>query len=457
MTEADSTAADRKPASRMLLGLSERALDVIISILLVLASLVLVLVQVPQHTAVSPIDEYVYIDYLHKVPTQLVVHRGEETGQYARLYLSCHGVRTIGLYPEEFCSNWQPADEKDMPNAGLTTADIYTPVYFGATWLLAQPLQWLGVEDLTEAGRYSGFVWLAAAGVLLYLTLRRWKVGHLAAGSVGLLLVGSLPAYWSNTYISTDATALLAGALMLFSLTLFSRPTRRGPWLFVLFAVLVTLAKLQNLIAVAAAGIVLLILALGDVLRSERGARLRTFVRDRRVIAAVSGVVAAVAFQAVWIVVRSAIAVGPSPDQGVAVPLGKKALVAEMFKFFPGVANGGIDPAKLGFPAPIVATMLIWVVVAGVLGLLAVSRRGSAHEALSLATFLVAIVSGPLLAVATTAVTGYYFALPLRYGMPLLPFMLACGAILLERSVWTRTLLPLVAVGSYFAVLTLVG
>lgn len=432
-------------------------MDVLVCAFLILASVVLALVQVPQHTAVSPIDEYVYIDYLDKVPTQLVVHRGEETGQYARLYLSCHGVRTIGLYPEDFCSDWQPADAAEMPNGGLTTADIYTPVYFGATWLMAQPLQLLGVDDLTEAGRYTGAVWLGAAAVLLYLTLRRWKVAPLAAGSVSLLMVGSLPAYWSNTYISTDATALFAGALMLFSLTLFERPTKRAPWLFMLFAALVTLAKLQNLIAVAAAALTLLILALVEAARSERGARVRHFFRDRRVIAAIAGLVLAVAGQAVWIVIRSAIAIGPSPDQGVAVPLGKKALLAEMFKFLPGTANGGIAPDKLGYPAPVLATMLTWVVVAGVLGLLAVSRRGTDHEALALSTFLVAIFSGPLLAVATTAVTGYYFSLPLRYGMPLLPFMLACGAILFERSVWTRTLLPILAVGSYIGVLTLVG
>lgn len=437
--------------------ISPRVTDVIVSVCLILASVVLSLVQVPQHATVSPIDEYVYIDYLAKVPTQLVVRHGEETGEYARNYLSCHGVRTIGFYPESFCTDWQPADVERMPNEGKNAADIYTPVYFAATWLMAQPVQWLGVDDLTAAGRYTGWTWLGAAAVLLYLTLRRWKVAPLVAGSAGLLLVGSLPAYWSNTYISTDATALLAGSLMLFGLTLFSRPGRRAPWLFILFGVLVTAAKLQNLTAVAVAGVVLLILAISDARRGERGGRLRAFVRDRRVIAAVVAVVASAAVQVVWVFVRQMIAVGSSPDQGVSSPVSKKALILEVFKFFPGVANGAIAPDILGFPAPVIATMTTWVIVAGVLGLLAVSRRGTMQEALALGTFAVALVAAPLLAIATIAVEGYYFALPLRYGMPLLPFMLACAALLFVRSVWTRWILGVIAIASYGLTLTFVG
>lgn len=437
--------------------ISPRLADILISVGLVLASLVLALVQVPQHATVSPIDEYVYIDYLDKVPTQLVVRHGEETGEYARHYLSCHGVRTLGFYPESFCTDWQPADVERMPNEGKNAADIYTPVYFVATWVMAQPVQWLGVDDLTAAGRYTGWVWLGAAAVLLYLTLRRWKVAPLVAGGVGLLMVGSLPAYWSNTYISTDATALLAGSLMLFGLTMFARPGRRAPWLFILFGVLVTAAKLQNLTAVAVAGTVLLILAFGDARGGERGSRVRAFVQDRRTVAAVAAVVASVAVQVVWVFVRRLITVGSSPDQGVSSPVSKSALLMEVFKFFPGVSDGAIAPDILGFPAPVIAAAMRWVVVAGVLGLLAVSRRGSMNEALALATFAVSLVAAPLLAVATIAVEGYYFALPLRYGMPLLPFMLACAALLFARSVWTRWFVGIVAIASYGLTLTFVG
>jgi len=438
---------------------SHRVIDTTICILLVLAAMILTAWQVPKHDTVSPIDEYVYIDYLAKVPTQLVVHRGEDTGEYARHYLSCHGVRAIGFYPESFCEHWQPSDVERMPQAGKTTADIYTPLYFAATWVMAQPLHLIGVDDLTAAGRLTGWTWLAAAAVLLYLSLRRLRVHPVVAGGLGLLLVGSLPAYWSNTYVSTDATALLAGSLMLFGVTMLLRPGagRRARSLFVLFALLITLAKLQNLMAVAVAALLLAILAAGEAIRGERGRRMRGFVRDRRLHTAVIALVVALAGQVVWLVIRNAIAVESGAYEGAPAPLSKTALVSEIFKFFPGVAVGALDPAMVGFAARIASTLMTWVIVAGVLGLLAVARRGSSHEALALSSFVVALLAGPLLAVATTAMSGYYFDLPVRYGMSMLSFFLACAGVLFTRSIWTRFLAPGVGILSYVAMLSLSG
>jgi hypothetical protein len=438
---------------------SRRFIDTAICTLLVIAAAVLTLWQVPRHDTVSPIDEYVYIDYVAKVPTQFVVHRGEDTGEYARLYLSCNGVRAIGFYPESMCTDWQPSDVERMPQAGKTTADIYTPLYFAVTWAMAQPLQLAGVDDLTEAARLTGWTWLAAAAVLLYLSLRRLRVHPVVAGGLGLLMVGSLPAYWSNTYVSTDATALLAGSLMLFGVTMVIRREAgpRARWLFVLFAALVTLAKLQNLMAVAVAALVLLVLAAGEAFRSERGGRLRGFVRDRRLHTAVLAMIVALAAQVAWLVIRNAIALESGAYEGAPSPLSKTALVGEVFKFFPGVAVGALDPASVGFAARIASTLMTWVIVAGVLGLLAVARRGSTHEALALSSFVVALFAGPLLAIATTALSGYYFDLPVRYGMSMIPFFLACAGLLFARSIWTRILTPAVALLSYVAILSLNG
>jgi hypothetical protein len=436
-----------------------KIVDWSISVVLALASLLLGVWIAPQHATVSPIDEYIYIDYLAKVPTQIMVHKGEDTGSYARLYLSCHGVRTIGYYPESFCKHWVASDVARMPNSGKTTADIYTPLYFGATWLMAQPLQLFGIHDITEAGRLTGWTWLAAAAILLYLSLRRLRVHPATAGGLGLLMVGSLSAYWSNTYISTDATSLLAGSLMLFGLTMLSRPGRRGAILFVVFAVLMTAAKLQNVMAVGAAALILLIMAANDAFRGHGAWRERTreFFRDRRILIAVIAVVASLLVQVAWILIDNALVVGTVADQGISTPFGKKAALAEVFKFFPGVANGAIQPSSVGFAASIAATLMTWVIVAGVLGLLAVAKRGSQHEALALGSFVVALLAGPLLAVATIAASGQYFSLPPRYGMSLLAFFLACAGVLFTRSVWTRYLAPAVGLASYVAVMSIPG
>jgi hypothetical protein len=419
------------------------------------ASIVLVLVHVPQHTTVSPIDEYVYIDYLAKVPTQLVVHQGEDTGEYARKYLACNGVRTVGTYPDSLCERPSGSGEALLPNAGATSADLYTPVYFAATWVMAQPLLLLGVDDLTEAGRYTGWTWLAAAAILLYLTLRRWKVPLPVAAGSSLLMVGSLSAYWSNTYISTDAPSLFAGALMLFGITLVAKPGRRGVVLFVLFAVVASVLKLQNLMAVGLAALVLLVLAGFDAFRSGSVWRekLLQFVRDRRTLAAGLAVVCGIVVQGIWVVIRSAIAVGELPDQGVSRPFGKTDLMREAFKFFPGVSAGALSPEALGLTAVIASSLMTAVVLVGVLGLLAVSDRRSLGEGLAASSLLVALLSGPALAIANIAVSGFYFDLPARYGVSLLPSFLACAAVLFSRKAWVSYLIPVIAVVSYVAVL----
>jgi hypothetical protein len=406
--------------------------DVLACLLIVVASIAVVLVHVPKHTSVSPIDEYVYIDYYAKVLDKGVVLRGEETGAYAREYLACHGVRAIGVYPEALCRTDGIGRDTAYPNAGVTSADLYTPLYFAVTRVLAQPLVWLGVE-LTDAGRYVGAIWLALGVILLYLTVRRAAGSRLLAGGVSLLAIGSLPAYWSNTYISTDATAILAGSLMLFvAVPLLTEATRYRIIMLSGAAAVVTALKLQNLLAVGVVAVWLLGVALVDAWRTSTTARgrLAAWIRDRRSIAALAAVAIGLIVQVLWVVIRAAVAVGPQPDQGVGVPFSRKATFLESFKFLPGIANGALTPEAVGeFGIP-VATILTVVIAAGVFGLAVRARSGSTDEVLGITVLGIAIVAAPLLAVANVIVGGFYFVLPARYGSALLPAMLLCAALL---------------------------
>ncbi|MCI4658402.1 hypothetical protein [Cryobacterium zhongshanensis] len=406
--------------------------------LLVIASLMVGLVHVPQHDSISPIDEFVYIDYLAKVPTEGVVHRGEETGAYAREYFACHGVRMyIGPQPT-LCQSSSFNDDVAFPFNGKTSADLYAPLYFGTTWVLAQPLMWVGMTDLTEAGRYTGWIWLAAALVLLYMTFRRLNVPRGLGFGLGILLAGSLPAYWSHTYISTDATALPAGALMIF-LAIRYLQTRRHGWLLPLAAIVVALFKLQNLMAVAAVAVFFLLYSAANATGPagiDASSRITAWRRSSITRLGVFTLVAAVAAQAVWTVTRSLIAVGPAPDQLVATQLGGKALLSEVFKFFPGAISGAVDPSSLGMYAIVIAGIGTSVVAAGVLGLLATSPPKSMQALLAFSVLLVALVSGPALGVANLLTSGFYFPLPARYGLALVPMFLCCAALLFSNRRW---------------------
>jgi hypothetical protein len=420
-------------------GISRRRkfVDPIVAGVVAILALLVGIVHVPQHTTVSPIDEYVYIDYLAKVPHQIIVRQGEKTGDYAREYLTCHGVRAIGQYPALMCQTDGASDVARLPNAGYTTADLYTPFYFAATWLLAYPMKFFGVTDLTEAGRFAGAAWLAAAAVLLYLALRRLKVGEVVSASTSVVMVGSLAAYWSNTYVSTDATALLSGALALYLGIRLLEGGRHAAWLLTAAAVIMTWFKLQNLIAFVAVAFFLIIYRLFNP-HSERPrtllGRLGSLASDRRVRWAATAVVAGFLAEALWVVARAKLALGPSPDQGVGAPLTLTALLSETFKFFPQAVTGALDPSALGTWAVIAATVSAWLVVGGVIGAGVAHKPSSVTAALAYSSFITALLAGPFLAVATRLTASYYFVLPARYGASLIPIFLTCFALLARRS-----------------------
>ncbi len=408
-------------------------------VVLVLASLIVGIVQVPGHRGVSPIDEYVYIDYFSKVLTQGAVHRGEETGTVARQALGCRGLRLLAPAPDNRCQLVNAENSELFPFHGATSAYIYTPVYFAIARVLAEPLVLFGI-DLVDAGRFVGALWLAAAAVLLYLALRRLRVHPVVATGVGLLMIGSLPAYWSNTYISTDATALFAGGLMLYLATIVGR--RLGPLWFVLGATFVTLLKVQNLAAVAAAVAFLFIQAAVTAYRGRTGRWSwvgRTFA-DRRTIASIAGLVSAFVFQLLWLVYSSKTAVGPAPDMGKPGPIGLTKLVQQAGLFIDGATRGVGDPASV-FRAPglIPYFTVTWIAVAGLIGLLMVARWGTRRSALALGTLIAGVLAAPILTIVTYVSIGTYVdPPPARYGISLIPFFLACASLLLANRAWPR-------------------
>ncbi|WP_285113886.1 hypothetical protein [Leifsonia sp. fls2-241-R2A-40a] len=402
--------------------------------LLILASLLVGIVQVPAHKGVSPVDEYVYIDYFAKVATQGTVHRGEQTGTFARQELGCRGLRLLQPAPDARCSLTNAENKELFPFHGATSAYIYTPLYFAITRVLAEPLVWAGV-GLVDAGRFIGAIWLAAAALLLYLALRRLRVHPVAATATGLLMIGSLPAYWSNTYISTDATALFAGGLMLYLATFVEH--RRGRILFVAGAAFVTLLKVQNLAAVAAA-VLFVLLRVGVAAYRERSSRASWIGRlfaDSRTITVIVAVVVSVAAQLAWLVYSNATAVGPAPDMGKVRPLGITSIILQSGLFIDTATKGvGDITTFLKGPGLFVNYAVSWIAVAGVIGLLMVARWGRRRNAVALATFAAAVISAPLLSAVTYVTLGTYpDPPPGRYGISLVPLFLACAALLLAR------------------------
>jgi hypothetical protein len=391
----------------------------------VLASLLVGIVHVPQHDRLSPIDEFVYIDYLAKVPDQLIVRHGEETGWFARNYFTCHGVEQVPDALHYLCDRSEHSFDSHYPIEGFTSADIYTPIYFATTWVLAQPLTWFGV-DLVTSARYVSTLWLALAVLLLFFTMRRMRIPDPVAFAVSLALAGSVQAYWANTYVGTDSTSMAAGALLLYLAVRYGNRTNIG-WGLIIASGAVAITKFQNIAAVAVAALYMLCLVGQKVWERRREAGiLREIVLDRRLWTAGLMLALPVVLQAIWLVMRSRLDLGVGGSNGTPLPLTVGAIFREAFRFF---GESSYDPSiqPLGAGVVSVSHITAWLSVAGVIGVIVVAKNRSRIRAIALAALAASLLLGPALAV-VAAVTGAYFALPPRYAIPLLPIMLLCTA-----------------------------
>ncbi len=416
-----------------------RPADVVAVIALILASFVFVAEQVSEHDMVSPIDEYQYIGYYANVADHGIVRRGEPMPVFARRYMMCHGVRNIPEMPVNPAACRKP-DSVGYPIEGGTTADLYTPLYFAVTRAVAEPLIWMGV-DFVSAGRAAGGFWLALGAVFLYLAMRRRRVPEPVALGLGLVLVGSVAAYWSNTYISTDATAFAAGAL---AAMLTVRALDGVRWSLVLLpaaAVLATLFKLQNLIAFGVAAVALLLTAGLDASREggSPGARLRRLVTDRRVVSAIGIVVASVAAQVGWLAIRSAIAIGEQPSFGIGAPLRGENLVFELGNFLPNLGGGALSPFATGVKAMPVYALATALAIGGAVGLALSKGIPARQRIVGASTVLVTVLSAPFLAIVVGVMENVYVQLAPRYGTSLLPWALLSAGLLIDaRRPWLR-------------------
>lgn len=377
-----------------------------------------------QHDAFSPYDEYVYYDYVSKVPSGQLVHTGDEVGADARNELSCRGVINYGSFGEG-CDSGAHEQDGLYPYGGGTGADIYAPPYFALTWVLAQPFTWFG-SDLVDASRWAGAFWLSA-GLTLTFALSR-AVGISRPASLGVTAtVLSLPAvYWATQYVSTDAPTIAVSAAVGLAAVATAR-RQVGPWLLPLTATVAVLFKVQNLAAVALAATALI---LWSVSQAPPRQRWRSLLRAPALTAA-SSILVAILAQLAWLIVRRITAVADPTNVDTAMSaLTTRALVDEAFKFVRSIGETGLDVSSWA---------AFWAGAFGLLGIGAMvaaitSRRNTARWSVGVASAAIAVTVGPALALATTVLVGHYIPLPERYGVVLLVAIVLCVSWLLDQN-----------------------
>lgn len=399
---------------------------------LIVLAVGLVAMLVQRQLPFSPYDEYVYFDYLTKVPTQGMVATGEEVGDAARAELECRGVSSFGPYGDG-CGVGDVADDALFPYHGLTGADIYSPVYFAITWVAAQPLTWLGV-GLLDAGRAVGGLWLAGTVALVFLSLRRLGVALAPATGITLVALATPVVQSAFGYISTDAAAITAGAALAY-VTARILTGSTSVWWLLPIGVLGVLAKVH---AIGALGAALLIVAIHAMLVHGGWRDRRAWLRV--MLPAVAAGVAAIAAQLLWTVVRSSRAVGEGAQLGVGTPeLPPDQLLRQLADVV--VHVGATRPVEATASGTLAVALATAVACAGLLSAI-VGRSSELDEPAKVArswaigTLTLGVIMIPVLTLMVFALEGIYFDPPLRYGAALLPFLLIAAGSLLARSRW---------------------
>lgn len=403
-----------------------------VTITLVLVGLAVCVSNVAQHTPqFSPYDEWVYYDYLTKVPTQGFVHQGELIGEDALELMACFGD-PYGARGEACTGPNGVYDDNELyPQQGKTSADPYTPAYFATTWVAAKAIQFVTGTDLQTAGRSTGALWLSAGLIVLTMFLREFRLRPILILGLGLGLIGLTTTYYAFTYISTDAPSLLVGATIALLGVRFAKTGRYMPWL-ILASVVGVWFKVTNIFAVGLVVVALLIHALFT----------RRIPEDQqsgptpRRMAVVAGLMTAAALcaEGIWLIIWHTSSVGQGPDQGISSNLTVLGFVKAAFTFLlprDGIGAGTSWLMLTNFP-------FFALVVAGVLGWFLQAHGQGLSRSWSIAVLISATVFAPALTLAMQLLLGTVAPITPRYSAPLAPmFLLAIGMMVRNSiSVW---------------------
>lgn len=408
------------------------------AILLLIGALALVRVYlfVRVGHGLSPLDESVYIDYVLKVPTQGVVHQGEPLSREALIIQACHTwAQTDEL--ARACRLEDVSNLRIFPQFGITSADLYTPVYPTLTYWGMTAFYALGAGNELLAMRYTGAIWLALAAMGMWGITRKMGLSPWACLGAALAIIGSTPVRWANNFVTPDATALLAGVAMTGVGLWWIRRANAAKSIvppaiaFALAGAFFTAIKLQSFFAVVAAGFWVLLATYSGKVRDSHP----------QVIGLGIGAIIAMLPQVFWVIYRAKTAVGPFPDQEVTETFSYGFLLAETLRYLPGVAEGTGAPLLLSEPWGYWATQ--WMIIAVSVGVLGTAIAFTARpriQKLAYALLITMVIGGPALVMASSIAAHGFIPSPERYGLSMLPIMLICAAAFFDQAKWSRYL-----------------
>jgi hypothetical protein len=389
----------------------------------------------------SLFDEWGYLDYLFKIPTQGMVFKGETYSDSALQLMACNGEVPFGVMGSACGATYSPSA---FPNSGVVTADPNTPLYFVTVWLSGWIFKVIpGISQIAQ-WRLGNLLWLCVGIIIFYSLARFWKLNKIAIFAIGILVIGSPFAYWSYTYVSTDAPSFFFGALLLLLVSRFAANSGRMLPILVI-SVVATLFKVTNILAVLTALFVLVLLHLHQRRVNHKKIWPPSELTLRpSTIRVISVVALSLAFSTMaefsWLLIHNALAVS---DATVEQNVGSQLTWYELLRLtaLPSETLGMTFPVNglpglTSIPLPDYAlTPLSWILMGGVLASFWAMRPGTQSRAISVAAITGSLVAAPVLAVALKIATGEYFVLPPRYMASVLAVQLVAVGLTMRNRI----------------------
>jgi len=214
-------------------------------------------------TAMSRIDEPTHADYAYRVAHFEIPAKGSPIAAEVRASWACRGQERYEL---PLCGADAPPWQ--FPYEGENYNWIHPPLYYAVVGIPARALAATTPLDFVDSARLTGMVWLAAGMLMLYVALRRWRVDPAVAITAPLLMITFPRVFHAATTVNPDAAAPIAGALAVWLAARIFLEDNHGWVLPAVFTGLVGLTKFISVIPFVA----LAILAFARALR-DRGVR----------------------------------------------------------------------------------------------------------------------------------------------------------------------------------------
>ena len=424
-------------------------------------------VHIARYTELSPIDELRHLDYSMRASSFELPKLGDLLSQDAMRVEACRGIDRVIEWTDPPCDS-KVFDPVRFRDDGYQTASPHPPTYYlGAGWF-ARAAEAIGLSDsfVDPARVFSAL--LFAAGLMAAFAAGRMARVRAAPLLAALTFVPVMPAaLHASSTVNPDSTAILVGALVMLIGLAWERG-RLPLWTLAVAGVLAGGTKVTSLLAVAVMAGLFLVRARPVTLARTWSARRRAAnanetdsappyppadddISPRRpleyAMALPVMVGSGLLVSGVWITFdRMRATIDP-----ILVPqkqfLASHGIPGPFIVFAPSNVFSwlppwnGYDPVRFTSPYVLDVRNLMMFVFAGAVLMAALQvNRGNALTIFAFGCVVAALVGGPTFVVMNAAISDVLAGPEARYGLSLVPFIVAIAASFARNKIGTTLL-----------------